>query len=129
MSSAHWLRHTVPPWLRPPATGSPEVRTLTWVSVPLATVTVMPADGSASLAPLPGVIVTRGAFAAVLPEVVPAPVRAAPLAWLVPRPLPEHPAASSTTAATAANPVGLLTRRFHVVTIRTALTSAPVPRG
>src|SRR5579872_2239072 len=125
MSSAHWLRHTVPPWLSPPGTASPEVRTVTWLSVPSAAVTVMPADGSASLAPLAGVIVTRGA--ARCPEVVPArpglplaaaPVRAAALAWLVPCPPPEHPVASSARAATAARPR---------VIFRTALTSAPVP--
>ena len=59
---------------------------MTWVSVPPAAVTVMPADGSASLAPFAGVIVTRGA--APRPGVVPAPpglplaapVRAAALA-------------------------------------------------
>ena len=118
----------MPAWLRPPDTGSPEVLTLTWVSVPPAAVAVIPADGSASLAPFPGVIVTRGAaFAAPLPVVAPAPPWAGALAWLVLCPPPVHPAASSVSTATAANPAGLLTRRPRVVTIRTALTSAPVP--
>ena len=41
-------------------TGSPEVATVTFFSVPPAAVTVMPVDGSADLTPLPGVIVTAG---------------------------------------------------------------------
>jgi hypothetical protein len=58
-----------------------------------------------------------------------APERAAALAWLVLCPPPEHPAASSASAASAANPAGLVARRPRVVIIRTALTSAPVPRA
>jgi hypothetical protein len=41
-----------------PGTGSPEVCTVTRVSVPRADVTVMPADGSAWVAPFAGVILT-----------------------------------------------------------------------
>jgi len=41
-----------------PVTGSPEVVTVTWASLPSGELTVMPFDGSAPFAPLPGVIVT-----------------------------------------------------------------------
>ena len=41
-------------------TGSPAVLTATLRSVPPAAVTVIPGDGLAPLAPLPGVIVTTG---------------------------------------------------------------------
>ena len=109
----------MPPWLRLPATGSPEARTATWVSVPPAAVTVMPAAGSASWAPFAGVIVTRGPAAApaLAPDVPPA--WAAGLAWPVPCPPPVHPVASRASAATTARPV----------IFRTDLTSAHVPRS
>src|ERR1700735_5860174 len=43
-----------------PVTGSPEVGTVTFLSVPPAALTVIPVAGSAVLSPPPGVIVTAG---------------------------------------------------------------------
>ena len=57
---------------------------MTWVSVPPAAVTVMPAAGSASVAPFAGVIVTRGPAAAVAARPRPRPRRGAGLAGAVP---------------------------------------------
>jgi hypothetical protein len=75
------------------------VCTVTFFSVPRCAVTVMPADGSASLAPFAGVIFTSDAIAA-----------AFFLAWLALCPLPEQAAASSASAATAAMPAAPLSR-------------------
>jgi hypothetical protein len=108
-----------------PVTASPEVRTVTWVSVPPAAVTVIPADGSACLAPFAGVIVTRGA-ATPAPDVAPLPAAAvwpAALTWVVPCPPPEHPAATSASTVTAATPA---TRR--PVIVPAARIPAPFPR-
>jgi hypothetical protein len=79
------------------------------------------------LAPFAGVIVTRGAATAPL-DVVPAPLPAvavwfAALTWVVPGPPPEHPAATSASAVTAATPA---TRRMVIVSA--ARIPAPFPR-
>jgi hypothetical protein len=95
-----------------PVTGSPLVLTATFFSVPPAAVTVIPLDGSAPLAPLPGVIVTTGpagdGFAGAAAEwagALPAGP-AAPLAPVFPMtvavlPVQAVTAATSSPAATA----------------------------
>ena len=90
-----------------PVTGSPLVRTATLLSVPPAAVTVIPFDGSAPAAPLPGVIVTTGPAGDGLAgaDVFPAGC-AAPLAPVFPKtvvvlPVQAVTAATSAAAATA----------------------------
>ena len=91
-----------------PVTGSPLVRTATFLSVPPAAVTVIPFDGSAPAAPLPGVIVTTGPAGDGLAAGgrVRPPGCAAPLAPVFPKtvvvlPVQAVTAATSAAAATA----------------------------
>src|ERR1700678_1173867 len=95
-----------------PGTGSPEVCTVTCVSVPPKDVTVMPADGSAWVAPFAGVILTWGPAA--VPPLAWVLALAAGLTWLVPCPPPVHAVVSRATSASTA-------------IFCTTLTSAPVP--
>ena len=88
-----------------PDTASPEVRTVTSFRVPLAAVTVMPADGSALLAPLAGVIVIAAAAALALAAAL-SEGPAEP-----PPPPPEHPTARKATAAVTAMPAARPARR------------------
>src|SRR5882724_10294815 len=62
------LCQLAPPPLRLPVTGSPEVLTVTLVTLPLTAVTVMPAEGSTSLPPVAGVIFRSLASAAAWAE-------------------------------------------------------------
>jgi hypothetical protein len=91
-----------------PATWSPAVVTSTLFSVPRAAVTVIPFDGSAALAPFPGVIVTAGPAGDGLAEAEAWPPAAAadPLAPACPMmvvvlPVQAASAATSAPAATA----------------------------
>src|SRR5207247_8684594 len=83
----------------------------------------MPADGLTSSAPLPGVIVTRGAGAVALAVGLAA---AAGLAWVVPCPLPVQAAASRASAVMAAPPAVRRIAIFLVATI-SGLPRPPAP--
>src|SRR5580704_18627838 len=89
---------------------------MTFFNVPRVAVTVMPADGLASVTPFAGVIVTAAAGAAALVL----GVAAAGLTWLVLCPAPEHAAASSVSAARAAAQAGRLS---HLPGTRSLATS------
>ena len=54
----------MPPSLRLPDTASPEVRTVTLVTLPATAVTLMPAEGSTPWLPFAGVIFRSAASAA-----------------------------------------------------------------
>ena len=62
------LCQLAPPPLRVPVTLSPEVLTVTFVTLPLTAVTVMPAEGSMFLPPVAGVIFRSLASAAACAE-------------------------------------------------------------
>ena len=64
MLSAHRLCQVWPSALRVPVTGSPDVLTVTLVTLPLVAVTVIPSAGLASWLPLAGVIFRSAASAA-----------------------------------------------------------------
>ena len=83
---------------------------MTFVSVPPIAVTVMPADGSAWVAPFAGVIVTFAAVVAPgldLPVAVTPPV--GPGGLEPPCPPPVHAAASTVTVSATATPANLPT--------------------
>ena len=58
------LCHCVPALFIVPATGTPPDSAVTWPSLPLAAVTVMPWPGRAALSPLAGVILSQESAAA-----------------------------------------------------------------
>src|SRR5207248_4033748 len=73
------LCQLAPPPLRLPVTGSPEVLTVTFVTLPLSAVTVMPSEGSTAWLPVAGVIFRYLASAAAWAE---ADAEAWALDWL-----------------------------------------------
>jgi hypothetical protein len=95
-----------------PVTGAPAVLTPTLFSVPPAAVTVMPFEGSAALAPFPGVIRTTGPagdgladaaawLAAAFPACAADPLAPACPMMVVVLPVQAATAATSAPAATA----------------------------
>ena len=110
-----------------PVTGSPDVVTVTWASLPSGVLTVIPFDGSAPPALAPGVIVTAGPAGDGLADalaVPPCPVL--PGDWVPLAPdrsmmvvvLPVHPVTASANAAPAAT---------AEIAALIALMSAPFP--
>ena len=124
MFSAHVLCQEERSAANVPVTGSPEVVTVTWASLPSGELTVIPFDGSALLSPLPGPIATVGPAGDGLAEgETPAPVAELPGDWVPDRwitvvVLPVHPVTVRASAAPAAK---------AEIPARIALMSAPFP--